>query len=80
MSDKTRKNPLVKALAAIYDFFAGDHIILAGVAAAFVVGALLVHTLHGPMAIDLIVFVALIVGGLVLTLRREAAGREKPRQ
>jgi len=80
MSEKTGKNPLVKALAATYDFFAGDHIILAGVAAAFVAGALLVHTLHGPMAIDLIVFVALIVGGLVLTLRREAAGREKPRQ
>jgi len=80
MSEKTSKNPVVKALAAIYDFFAGDHVILAGVAAAFVIGAILVRTLHGPMAIDLIVFVALIVGGLVLTLRREAAGREKPHQ
>lgn len=68
---------IVKVLKSIYDFFAGDHIILSGVAIAFVAGALLVAYLGRLMAVDVVVFVALILAGLVVTLGREKRGQDK---
>jgi hypothetical protein len=38
---------------------------------AFVLGFVLVHVAHAPNPLVAVVFIALIVGGLVLTLSRE---------
>jgi hypothetical protein len=63
---------LMKALKSIYDFFAGDHIIVSGVALAFAVAALLVHVVTTALIVIVAVFLGLIIGGLVVTLAREA--------
>lgn len=72
-------NAIVRALKATYNFFAGDAILLAATAVAFVLGLLLVHVLSAPNALVAIIFVACIVGGLALTLGRELHGRERRR-
>jgi len=72
-------NRIIGALKATYNFFAGDAIILGGVALAFIVGTLLVRVMNAPNALAAIVFVALIVGGLVVTLGRELVGRPRTR-
>ncbi|HEU5438779.1 MAG TPA: hypothetical protein VFU88_05780 [Ktedonobacterales bacterium] len=73
-------NRIVGALKATYTFFAGDAIILGGVALAFIAGTLLVRVLQAPNALSALVFVALIVAGLVLTLGRELRGRPRTRR
>jgi hypothetical protein len=64
-------NRIVSAAKATYNFFAGDAIILTAVLLAFILGLVLVHAAHAPNPLVAVVFIALIVGGLVLTLRRE---------
>jgi hypothetical protein len=72
-------NPIVRAIKATYNFFAGDMIILGAVIAAFVIGALLVNVVHTPNVVNALVFIAFIVGGLSLTLGRELRGRPRLR-
>jgi hypothetical protein len=68
---------LVGALKATYNFFAGDAILLAGVALAFVLAALLGQVAKAPNPVVAVVFVACIVGGLATTLGRELKGRQR---
>jgi hypothetical protein len=72
-------NPIVRAIKATYNFFAGDMIILSAVIAAFVICALLVNAAHAPNVVNALVFIAFIVGGLTLTLGRELRGRPRLR-
>ncbi len=64
-------NRVVSAVKATYYFFAGDAIILSAVLLAFLLGFVLVHAVHAPNPLVAVVFIALVVGGLVLTLSRE---------
>lgn len=66
---------ILKALKAVYDFFAGDVIILVSVAVAFALGAILAHLAGAPNTAVVIVFVGAIAAGLVATLARELRGR-----
>ena len=68
---------IARALKATYNFFASDAILLVATAVAFVLGALLIHLLAAPSALVAIIFVAIIVAGLALTLGREARGRPR---
>lgn len=70
-------NHVTKALKATYNFFAGDAIILSAVIAAFVIGWLLVHAAKAANPLVGVVFIVLIVAGIVVTLGRELAGRER---
>ena len=72
-------NAILRGLKATYNFFAGDAILLAATAVAFVLGLLLLHTLGAPNALVTVIFVALIVAGLALTLGRELRGRPRQR-
>ena len=72
-------NRLASAVKATYNFFAGDAMLLVATLLAFVVGALLVRTVHAPNALAAAIFVALIVGGLAATLGREVRGRPRQR-
>jgi hypothetical protein len=72
-------NAILRGLNATYNFFAGDAILLATTAVAFVLGLLLLHTLGAPNALVAVIFVALIVAGLALTLGRELRGRPRQR-
>lgn len=66
-------------LHSVYTFFAGDAILLAGTALAFVLGFALLRV-HGlPGVVPAVVFVGLIVLGLVTTLSREVIGRPRTR-
>jgi hypothetical protein len=65
------------ALKATYNFFAGDAILLAAVALAFVLAALLLGLAHAPNALVAALFIACIVGGLATTLGRELRGRTR---
>lgn len=64
-------NRLVGILLAIYNFFAGDAIILAAVILAFIVGPILAHGVHVANWLVVLIFVACIVAGLTITLGRE---------
>jgi hypothetical protein len=68
---------IVSFLRAVYNFFAGDAILLAAVALAFVLGFALGRVQSMPPAIPAIVFVAAIVLGLWATLGREVLGRAR---
>jgi hypothetical protein len=70
-------NRVLGALKATYNFFAGDAILLVGVALAFVLAALLGQIAKAPDPVVAVVFVGCIVGGLVTTLGRELRGRTK---
>ena len=72
-------NAILRGLKATYNFFAGDAILLAATAVAFVLGLLLLHTLGAPNALVAVIFVALIVAGLALALGRELRGRPRQR-
>ncbi len=72
-------NRVTRAIKATYNFFAGDMIILVAGIAGFVVAALIVNAAHAPNVVDAVIFVAFIVGGLTLTLRRELGGRPRLR-
>ncbi len=64
-------------LKAIYAFFAGDMILLVAVLLAFGLAALLGKVAQAPNVLVAILFIALIVGGLTLTLSRELRGRPR---
>ncbi len=68
---------VLNALKATYLFFAGDVILLVAVLLAFGLAALLSQVAHAPNVLVGILFVALIVGGLALTLGRELRGRPR---
>jgi hypothetical protein len=68
---------LLNVLKATYNFFAGDAILLVAVVLAFALAALLGKVVQAPNLLVGIVFVALIVGGLALTLGRELCGRAR---
>jgi hypothetical protein len=72
-------NRVRNALLATYNFFAGDAIILAAVALAFMCAALLVGVFHAPNALAAVVLIVLLVAGLATTLGREVAGRPPAR-
>lgn len=67
------------ALKATYNFFSGDAILLSAAIIAFVLGALLARVVKAPNALVAIVFIAIIVIGLFVTLAREIAGRTRQR-
>ena len=67
---------LLKVLKSIYNFFAGDAIILTAVALAFVFGGLMLHAYRTPHTIAAIIFVGIIVIGLATTVRREVGKRK----
>lgn len=64
-------------IKTIYNFFAGDAILLGAVILAFVAATLLGRAAHMPNALVAVLFVALIVGGLVATLDRERRGHRR---
>jgi hypothetical protein len=70
---------ILGALKAAYNFFAGDPIILSMVVIAFVAAFVLARALAASsrQLVTGLVFVALILLGLALTLARERAGRER---
>ena len=72
-------NRVLGALKATYNFFSGDAILLSAAVLAFAVGWLLAHPLNAPAAVVAVVFVAIIVASLFVTLRREIAGRPRQR-
>ena len=69
--------PLLNAIKATYLFFAGDAILLVAVLLAFGFATLLDQVIKAPNVLVAIIFVALIVGGLGLTLGRELGGRKR---
>lgn len=66
-------------LKSVYNFFAGDAILLVAVAIAFIVAALLTHVAHLTNMVTGVIFIAIIVAGLVATEARELAGRARTR-
>ncbi len=70
---------ILAAITATYNFFSGDAITLAATLVAFALGLILIGALHAPNALVAVVFVAIIVAGLVMTLWREVAGRPRTR-
>ncbi len=69
-------NRVIGAAKATYLFFAGDAIILVAVLFSFGLTALLAHVSLPNVALA-IVFIAIIIGGLALTLGRELRGRKR---
>ena len=69
---------VLNALKATYNFFSGDAILLSAAVIAFALGLLLVKNAT-PNAVVALIFVALIVAGLGVTLRREIVGRPRQR-
>lgn len=68
---------IVSFVRAVYNFFAGDAILLVAVAIAFAL-AFLLGRVHGmPMVVPAVVFIAAIVGGLATTLGCEALGQPR---
>lgn len=67
----------LSALRSVYGFFAGDTILLCGVAVAFGLAAVLLNLTDVPTSLVAILFVTAILGGLVATLGRELKGRDK---
>jgi hypothetical protein len=72
-------NRAASALKALYNFFSGDAITLSATLIAFALGLILIQVLHASSALVATAFVAIIVAGLVITLRREIAGRPRAR-
>ncbi|HUZ17538.1 MAG TPA: hypothetical protein VMV68_04070 [Spirochaetia bacterium] len=69
---------MLRGLKAVYEFFAGDAILLAFAAVAFLGTALLVHVLHAANWIAAVALVGIISVGLFTTLDRERrAGRDR---
>lgn len=70
---------ILSALKAVYNFFSGDAILLSAAIIAFALGWLLAHELAAPNILVGLLFVAIIVAGLAVTLGREIAGRARQR-
>jgi len=64
-------------IKAIYNFLAGDPIILGAVALAFILGEILLRAAGAPNAVVAVAFVGIIVAGLASTLGREVRGRRR---
>jgi hypothetical protein len=62
---------LLCGLKAVYEFFAGDAILLSAVALAFALAAVLLRVHGGSNLLTAGLFVAIIFAGLVASLRRE---------
>ncbi|HEY7850100.1 MAG TPA: hypothetical protein VIC27_11525 [Ktedonobacterales bacterium] len=67
------------ALKATYNFFSGDAILLSAAVITFLLGLLLAQVVKAPNALVAVVFVAIVVLGLFVTLRREVASRPRQR-
>jgi hypothetical protein len=68
---------IVGALGATYNFFTGDAILLTASILAFVLAGTLAHFVHAPGLFTGLAFLALLAGGLVITLAREAASHRR---
>jgi hypothetical protein len=66
---------VLRAVKATYNFFAGDLFILAGAIAAFVLARLLLILTTLPNAVVAVIYIALIAGGLTMSLGHEVSGR-----
>ncbi len=66
-------------LKAVYNFLAGDPILLATVLVAFALATLLTSTTHAANVLVAVLFIGVIAGGLALTLSREVRGRQRMR-
>ncbi len=69
---------VLNAVKATYNFFSGDAILLSAAIIAFALGLALAKV-AAPNALVAVIFVAVIVAGLGVTLRREIAGRPRQR-
>lgn len=63
--------PLLRLLIRIYEFFAGDPVLLVAVATAFGAGVLLSRRLHEEHLLLIATLVGVIVIGIVTTIGRE---------
>ena len=72
-------NAILRGIKAAYNFFAGDAIILTAVVIAFALGLFLDKAVQASSVVIAVVFIALIVLGLALTLGREVRGRPRVR-
>ena len=72
-------NRVLGALKATYNFFSGDAILLSAAIIAFLLALLLARVVGAPNALVAVLFVVIIIGGLVVTLGREIAGRPRAR-
>ncbi len=66
------------AIKATYNFFSGDAILLSATIIGFALGFALA-LVKAPNALIAVLFVAIIVAGLAVTLGREIAGRTRQR-
>jgi len=64
-------------IRAIYNFLAGDPIILGAVALAFILAEILLRAAGAGNAVVAVIFVGIIVAGLASTLGREVRGRRR---
>jgi hypothetical protein len=71
--EATRKNPVVKVLRSIYNFFSGDSILLISTLIAFGLSAALGRAFHETNALVIIIFIAIVLAGLTATIAREIA-------
>jgi len=72
-------NATLRGIKAAYNFFSGDAIILTSVVIAFALGLFLDKAVQASSVVIAVVFIALIVLGLALTLGREVRGRPRAR-
>ncbi len=70
---------IVGFLRAVYNFFAGDAILLVATGVAFALAFALVRVHGMPAAVPAVVFIAVIVLGLGASLGRETLGRPRTR-
>ncbi len=69
---------IIRWLKALYDFFAGDPVILIGTGIAFAGAALLTRIPSSGNLVAALFFLVVIAGGLLTTLNRERrAGKGK---
>ena len=67
------------AIKATYNFFSGDAILLSSAIIAFALGYVLANVAHASNPTVAVLFVAIVVAGLAVSLNREIAGRPRQR-
>ncbi len=70
---------VLDTIKATYQFFSGDAVLLGSAIIAFALGYVLATVAHVANATVAVVFVAIIVAGLAVSLSREIAGRPRQR-
>lgn len=70
---------IIRVLKSIYDFFAGDAILLVAVALAFGLAAFLSRATHEENLLVVAAFVGLIIIGLITTVGRELGSANPPK-